>query len=106
MIWLFDRNFLEMAKEIKLTNSKVALVDDEDYENVMRFRWYSLFDYNRYRAIRTDSQRTIYLHRFILGLTFFDKKIVDHINGDGLDNRRENLRIVTHRQNILNRKRI
>ena len=43
-----------------------------------------------------------YLHRIITGAK--DGESVDHINGDGLDNRRSNLRICTHRQNMMNRK--
>jgi len=41
-------------------------------------------------------------HRLVMGLSFGDGKIVDHINWNGLDNRKENLRVVTHAQNLSN----
>lgn len=44
------------------------------------------------------------LHRFVIGCVPGDGKIVDHINGDGLDNRRENLRFVTKSQNAQNQR--
>ena len=44
------------------------------------------------------------LHRMVMGLTRGDGKHVDHINGDKLDNRRCNLRIITHKQNMFNRR--
>lgn len=49
---------------------------------------------------------TTYMHRLIMGLQPGDRRNVDHINGDGLDNRRENLRVVRHQENCTNRRRI
>lgn len=53
----------------------------------------------------TKTPETIYLHRFVMGLTKGDGKIVDHINGDRLDCRNENLRLVTKAENAQNRTR-
>ncbi len=102
-----------MTKKIQITDSKVALVDDEDFEHVNQFKW-KLQKKGRHRnifyAIRFDYEKTspgnynleaIFMHRFILNPP--KGTDVDHINGDGLDNRRSNLRVVTHRQNLQNR---
>ncbi len=48
----------------------------------------------------------MHMHRFILGLEIGDKRITDHVNGNGLDNRRKNLRRVTVQQNNSNRVRL
>jgi|SRR5690606_5995401 len=92
-----------MAKEIPLTQGKVAIVDDEDFEWLSRYRW----AYNKrlgyaQRSIRKDGKlASLAMHRAIMqpppGMQ------VDHINGDRLDNRRCNLRIVTNQQNSFNR---
>lgn len=82
-----------------------ALVDSDDYDRIMEFRWTFSQKTLRYGVIyrRTDKRKLQKLHRFILGLT--DPKIeVDHINGNFLDNRKENLRICTRRENIDNRR--
>lgn len=50
----------------------------------------------------SGKQCDIRLHRALLGLPIDDPRFVDHINGDGLDNRRKNLRVVTRRQNSFN----
>lgn len=79
-----------------------TLLDGEDAE-LARFRW-SLD--GRYAARKDGSHGkpvTVRLHRAVMGLDPGDKRQVDHINGDGLDNRRANLRIVTAAQNAQNR---
>ena len=93
-------------KEIQLTQGKVALVDDEDYDYLNQFKWQANQKQNkRFYAWRgkkiNGKYRMIYLHRFILKLT--DKKIfVDHANMDTLDNRKINLRICNRSQNAVN----
>lgn len=93
-------------KEILLTQGKVALVDDEDYPELSKFKWYAHKDYNTLYALRKSSrvngkQHTIPMHSVILGTP--KGMETDHINGNGLDNRRENLREVTTRENAQNR---
>ncbi len=94
-------------KEIQLTQGKVALVDDDMFDYLNQWKWQANQKQNKrfyaYRGKKIDGKYTmIYLHRFILNLT--DKKIlVDHINMNPLDNRKENLRICTYSQNQMNK---
>ncbi|MEE8382209.1 MAG: HNH endonuclease [Thermodesulfobacteriota bacterium] len=87
-------------KEIKLTQGKVALVDDEDFEFLSQWSWYYLNGYAR-RTENIDSS-CIFLHRAILKNS--KDMEIDHINNDKLDNRRSNLRLCTHKENSQNRK--
>lgn len=91
-------------QELKLTRGKVALISDIDaIENVFKWtatpvkngRWYAV----RRKQIN-NKVRVIYLHRSILNPP--NGYQVDHINGNGLDNRRENLRLVNQAQNNMN----
>ena len=90
------------TKLIPLTQGKFAIVDAEDYEFLIQFKWC----YNTGYAVRATwdkiNKKTgiIYLHRFLI--TTKKGEIVDHINGDRLDNRKCNLRLCTHVQNIYN----
>jgi hypothetical protein len=93
-----------MTKQIPLNKGRVATVDDEDYERISRFRWSSGCSGKHWYAIRAEgwpNRKTIYLHRQILNAPAGTE--VDHINGDTLDNRRENLRLATRAQNNQNR---
>ena len=79
-----------------------ALVDEEDVALVSRHRWFFNSSGRGY-ASRKSSGRVVFMHRAILGLTGRALE-PDHINGDGLDNRRANLRIVSHAQNLQNKR--
>ena len=89
-------------KLIKLTQNKFAKVDDEDFDWLNHFTWYAQTnDGNNFYPRRTTGHNMHELmHRQILGATKGD--IVDHINGNGLDNQKINLRFVTHTQNMWN----
>lgn len=80
-----------------------ALVDGEDYERVVAagpWRIVSKCYVAAHAGARGDRQ-CIYLHRFVMGVT--DPAVhVDHRNGDTLDCRKENLRLVTNAQNLQN----
>ena len=91
-------------KEIMLPKGYVTLVDDEDFERANKIKW-GLGKNNNYAVYSIWKDRKIYslrLHRFLLGLSFGDKTQVDHINGNGLDNRKENLRLCNNAQNAFN----
>ncbi len=97
-----------MVKEIPLTQGKVALVDDADYEWLSQWRWHYSPDGCTGYARRTKSRQerdkpTIpRMHRIILSAP--SDMEVDHINGDGLDNRRCNLRLCTKTENRRNKR--
>ncbi len=81
-----------------------AVVDDSDAPSLLKHVWQLRVSRsgNRYAA-HTESNLYTLMHREILGLTGGDGLEVDHINRDGLDNRRRNLRVITHGQNQQNR---
>lgn len=92
-------------KLIHLTRGRVALVDDGDYESLIRHKWQAHWNGSNWYARRATSvagvRMQVQMHRQILGIT--DPKIeVDHRDNDGLNNRRYNLRTCTHVQNMRN----
>lgn len=87
---------------VPLSQGKVAIIDADDAEKVLAFKWTAMESYpGLWYAYRKDDRKSILLHRFIMGAP--DEVGVDHWNGDGLDNRRENLRLATESQNGANR---
>ena len=100
-------------REVPLTQGMVALVDDEDYEEVMRYRWI----YHRPRHSKTGyAQTTVHLergrggrsktprmHQLIYG-PVPDGMTVDHRDGNGLNNRRSNLRLASRAEQARNRR--
>jgi|6_EtaG_2_1085325.scaffolds.fasta_scaffold08028_3 hypothetical protein len=95
-------------KKIKLSQGKYALVDDEDFEYLNNYKWSALKDNKTYYAVSsliidpvTKKKKAIKMHRVIMKTP--KGMDTDHINGDGLDNRRENLRVCTHAENSRNR---
>jgi hypothetical protein len=94
-------------KQIPLTRGLVALVDDEDYEAISAYKWSCRGGYaSRSETLpgKPGKQRTVYMHRVILGIEFGDSRKVDHKDCDKLNNTRANLRAVTHAQNMQNRR--
>jgi hypothetical protein len=92
---------------IPLTQGKFSKVDPEDYEYLIKHKWRTRKYPHTYYAIRTiqkNNKRKIKLmHRIITNAP--KGLLVDHINHDGLDNRKANLRLVTARENIWNSER-
>lgn len=82
-----------------------ALVDDEDFALVSRYKWYvSTEGYAVHSVWDKGKCYTLKMHRLILGLGPGDPCQADHANHDGLDNRRSNLRLATISQNAGNRR--
>lgn len=91
--------------EIALKGGKIALVDDEDYATVAKWSWRCRDKKDgHFYAVATIAKKPIYMHRFLMSPAFGQP--VDHANGDGLDNRRANLRVCTTAQNQQNRRAI
>lgn len=95
-------------KEITLTKGQVALVDDEDYEFLSQWKWHAKPDRDTFYAARNaqdltkrSGRATLRMHQAIMDAP--SSMEVDHRNGDGLDNRKSNLRIATHGANQQNR---
>ena len=96
-------------KTIQLTQGKVALVDDIDFEHLNNHKWHAAKThrgtYYAARKIRLadGKQGTIFMHREVLGLNQGDPNC-DHKNHNELDNRRDNLRRCTPLQNMQNQR--
>lgn len=88
-------------KKIPLTQGKSALVSDEDYEYLNQWKWCAQKIGRTFYAVRGSRNSHRYMHRVIADKLGF-KSQVDHINRDGLDNRRSNLRDTTQKQNLEN----
>jgi hypothetical protein len=87
---------------IPLTKGMVATVDACDYARISRHRWYACKRGEKYYARRQEKRRYIYMHREICRAAA--GMVVDHIDGNGLNNRSSNLRLCTVRQNMWNRR--
>lgn len=92
--------------EVRVGKHHVALVDEADLERVTQFNWWLHRNRSSTYALagtRSNGTRScVLMHRLILQPP--DDVHVDHINGDGLDNRRCNLRVVTPAENQQNRR--
>jgi hypothetical protein len=100
-------------KEIPLTKGYVALVDDEDFEWLSKFKWQANIKHSGDVYAHRDTlaheirdnpalPNKTKMHRLIMG--FPEGKHVDHINGNTLDNRRQNLRVCSKGENMRNSK--
>ena len=92
-------------RHIELTQGKQAIVDDADYALLSKYKWCTRRTCNgSLYAVRTcyseEGSISVPMHRVITSCP--DDKVVDHVNHNGLDNRRENLRVCTVSQNAQN----
>ena len=100
-------------KQIKLTQGKVALVDDGDFKWLIRWKWYAKESSNSWYAVRNETKaesaargavyscngrRKIRMHNSIMKPV--EGMEVHHKDRDGLNNRRDNLEICTHSENV------
>lgn len=93
-------------ERIPLTQGLFAIVDKEDYERLNKHKWHASYDGNGLYAstniVDGLNRKTLKMHRFIMNAQ--KGQMIDHINGNGLDNRKVNLRFCTRSQNGANRR--
>lgn len=96
---------------ISLSQGQSAIVDRDDFEILSKTNWYAHWSpssksfYAVRKSPRNGGQgKMVWMHREIMGLAFGDILLVDHINGDSLDNRKANLRFANKAENGRNRK--
>ncbi len=95
-------------KKIKLTKNKFSLVDDSDFDMLNKLKWHSYYDGYNWYALHTkrlpgNKFKSFQMHRLLLNPSS-SKVIIDHKDGDGLNNQRSNLRLCTHSENMKNRR--
>ena len=92
-----------MTTEIPLTQGQVALIDDGDYERINQYKWWAQKDSRtgKFYAMGWVNGNRVLLHRFIMDAPPGTE--VDHIDGNGLNCQRDNLRLASHLNNMRNR---
>jgi hypothetical protein len=86
-----------MAKKVPLGHGQFAIVDDEDYDKVVQYKWHIMANKAGSHMYAATKLR---MHRLVIDAP--PGIMVDHINGDTLDNRKSNLRLCTNSQNQQN----
>lgn len=87
-------------KTIPLTQGRFAIVDDETYDELSKCKWAFHKSGTKCYAMRYVKDKCIYMHRHLLNPS--SKELVDHIDGDGLNNQKANLRVCSRSQNGMN----
>jgi hypothetical protein len=82
---------------IPLTKGKHAYVDEKDYDRIAKHKWAALYADGKWYAVRNDHGRSLLMHREIMNAP--KGKVVDHFDGNGLNNCQSNLRLCTYSQN-------
>ncbi len=87
---------------VHINGGTAVLIDDEDYDKIKESSWLFSGRYAYRQVWNKGKGKTEYMHRIIMGNP---KNLeIDHINGNGIDNRKSNLRFATHKQNMANQK--
>ena len=108
VLWYRKLRYGYTFRRIPLSQGKYAIVDPEDYEYLSKDKWYAAKGHNTFYAVRgkwskgRKKRDEIRMHRVIMRPPAH--LFVDHINHNGLDNRKANLRLATYSQNVHNRK--
>ena len=89
-----------MTKRIPLTRGQFAIVDDDDFELLSRNKWCCTLIHKNLYVMRREMGKIIYMHRVIMNP--LPGMVVDHIDGNSLNNTRSNLRICLQRDNAKN----
>jgi len=92
----------DAIRYIGLTQGKYAIVDAADYEWLNQWKWCAMLRSSKVYAMRVERHKTILMHREIMKPP--KGMLVDHIDGNGLNNRRSNMRNCTAQQNCQNRR--
>lgn len=89
-----------MSKNLKLSNGGYTIIDNIDYELVKNYKWYKIKKRNTWYARTCIQKKCVYIHRLIMNHP--EGMMIDHLDGNALNNRRNNLRICTVGQNNRN----
>ena len=97
---------MELIIQTKSFGDKIVLIDDEDFDLIKDYVWHIQLDkgnyYARCNTWKNGKRKSPKIHRIIMGVADSPKPHIDHINGNGLDNRKCNLRTATIAENSRN----
>lgn len=104
--YVIEANRAIILVESKILGNYGVIIDKEDLEKVMQYRWYIAKNDNGYYAKTNIKEgqkfKSTYMHRLLKDCP--KNRVIDHRNGNGLDNRKCNLKICTQKENTNNQK--
>lgn len=105
-IYTIKEDYVELIIENNKFGNKKVLIDKEDYEKIKKYNWHLQFGKMKnytvfYASASLKGCKSMRMHRYIMNCE--ENLVIDHINHNGLDNRKSNLRICTPHQNNLNK---
>jgi len=92
----------DSTRYIPLTQGKFAIVDVDDYDKLAKYKWHCRKAKNLFYAFRSEGRKIVAMHRQIMNAP--KGLVVDHIDSNGLNNRKSNLRLCTQAQNLHNKR--